>query len=300
MGVQNQVLGRGKIFFDPFPAGSFVGSGERYLGNTPSCATRQSLAYVDEFDSFGETVDMVERTVIRSDLMVAFATDNIVAENAAMWAQADQVSRNDAALDSQTFIATVFPDRYYQIGKTAANPLGARNTVVTYAAKTSDNSPLLVGVNFELDRPNGRIYVKDGAPNIPTTGLQVTFTYSTGAITGRQVVKKGTRVRGALRFVADNAQGQNGSYFWPYVVISPDSDWILKSDDWQKMSFSAQVLRVGTMGQMYGEIEVGVAGYTHDEQSALTFGTSDQIIDWSNQLYYTTNVQEPSLGSPHQ
>ncbi len=97
--------------------------------------------------------------------------------------------------------------------------------------------------NFEVDAVTGRVFIVESPLHV-AAGDDVTFTYDAAVGTEDVVIAAGTVIMGRLVFISDNAAGQNRDYIWPYAQIRPDGDFALKGDDWQKMTFSAEVLKL--------------------------------------------------------
>lgn len=290
--MQNQVLGRGKLYFELYAPGTFVGQGERYLGNTPSFAVKNAASTLDEFDSMDETIARVESTTTQDDLSLAFAADDVSNDNLAAWFAASTQTITQANVNGLSETITVFRDRYFQLGRVAAPPTGYRNVVDV----TASVNPSL---NFSFDRASGRVYVLPNAPNISLSGTAVEFFYDLGAETRVILVHKQQKIRGALRFVSANPVGNNSIYYFPYVVLQPGGDFQLKVDDWQKLNFTASVLKMNSStDRVYTDAEVVSFSATDSEEQALTYGTEAEIIAWANQLHQVIDVQLPPLPYP--
>lgn len=295
--MQNQVLGRGKLYFELYAPGTFVGQGERYLGNTPAFALRSTVAMLDEYDSLGETIEKVESTTTQQDLGASFTGDDISNDNLAAWFAADQGSTTQVGMSGLQETLTLFRDRWYQLGKPSNPPMGVRNIQLINASV--GGSPVDVTPNLSFDRPNGRVYVLPEAPVISGAGTVVTLTYDTGDNTRKTLIHKTQKVRGALRFISANAEGTNTTYYFPYVTLQPAADFNLKTDDWQKLGFSVNILKMNAVtDRVYTDSETTSEGFTPNEQEALTFGTPAQIIAWANSLEYVIDTQLPSLNYP--
>lgn len=97
--------------------------------------------------------------------------------------------------------------------------------------------------NFDINLTTGRVQILPGAADI-SNGDLVTFTYDTTAISGRvRVVAQGEAIYGALRYIADNATGDNKDQYIPYCKISPDGALPLKGDTWTEMTFTVEALK---------------------------------------------------------
>lgn len=130
MALENKqyVLGRGKVFFNQFNLASVddeIGSGERYIGNTPSFATNQAYSNLDHYDA-DEGIRVKDDTVqLQLDRSGAFTLDNISIENVAMMMGTTAVTESQAAAtgEAETFLINQL-GLYYQLGADNVVPDG--------------------------------------------------------------------------------------------------------------------------------------------------------------------------------
>lgn len=123
---KNYTLGRGKVYFSRFKAGTQTPSGYFYIGNTPALSLTISSETLDHFDSdegVKEKDDSVPLSVTRTGSMI---TDNIQAKNIALFFFGDYslVTVVGAVAIAETFEG-VLAGHAYQLGQTTANPTGA-------------------------------------------------------------------------------------------------------------------------------------------------------------------------------
>ncbi len=95
--------------------------------------------------------------------------------------------------------------------------------------------------NWEMDEDKGRILILDDAASIDDDDVLV-ITYDIGNNEQTINLDEGNEIRGALRFIADNSKGENRDKYWPYVKLTPNGDFNLKSDTWLVMDFNFEVL----------------------------------------------------------
>lgn len=242
----NYVVGRGKLFFSQFLPGTKTYSGaSRYLGNSPELTLSQDEEKLDHYNSdYGIRVKDASVT-LQNDQSGAFTLDDISAENLALWFHGAVQNNVIAAVVAGTTEATsISKGDYVQLGVTAGNPIGARNVSgVSAMIGAGAGVALAMAGNYEIDPVTGRIYILDGAPDVPDNS-RVVFTYTSAAGTEELIIAAGTVIEGRLDFIADNAAGENRDYLWPYVQVSPEGDFSLKGDDWQTMSFNLEVLKL--------------------------------------------------------
>jgi hypothetical protein len=242
----NYVVGRGKLYFNSFLAGTkTLNGGARYLGNSPELSLSQDEETLDHYNS-DEGIRVKDASVsLQNDQSGSFNLDDISSENLAMWfrgAVESGVIAGGAVTDYTVDAVTV--GTYVQLGLTAGDPVGARN-VSAVVVRNNANAGAVVTMagNYEVDAATGRVFILDDAPDI-ATGDELEIDYTAAAGTEELVIAAGTVIEGRLEFFANNAAGENRDYIWPYVQIRPDGDFSLKGDDWQNMTFSFEVLKL--------------------------------------------------------
>lgn len=241
---KDYVVGKGKVYFDQFPVGTKVGLGERYIGNTPELSTSQDESTLDHYDADSGLNVKDESVTIEKNVTGQMVTDNISPENVAMLFGADL---EKLTIVGATAVAETFNDvrqgTWLQLGLTEDTPTGARdvvNVVVKIGATT-----VLAPTNYEVDLDLARVYIEPGAPGI-ADGVDLIITHDVTAGTREVIIGKGTEVRGALRFISANPVGSQKDYFWPYVKLTANGDFSLKSDEWQSLPFAFEVLKKDT------------------------------------------------------
>jgi hypothetical protein len=131
----NYVVGRGRVFFAPFLAGTMTPGPEGYFGNTPSLELTQATTDLKHYSSEAGLKVQDGAVTLERNITAQFACDNISPSNLALWWGATSNPVNQAAtVSAATQQFTVQPGYWYQIGSTANSPLGLSNLAsVTYA-----------------------------------------------------------------------------------------------------------------------------------------------------------------------
>ena len=247
--ANNYTLGRGKLFFARFNTGTLVPKGERYLGNTPEFSLTIEQEELEHFSSDGgirEKDDSISLEVTRSG---SFTTDNIDPENVALFFFGEKSTVADAGASIvDEPVAAVEQGLYYQRGQSATRPSGARGisedstaTPIVVSSDDTAGTVFVVDTDYTIDLETGRLYIVPGGNIVDGTSLLVDYTIR--ASSRSRVISGGTPIEGAMRFVADNPKGPNLDYYFPRVQISPNGDYALKSDEWQTIPFSLEVLK---------------------------------------------------------
>jgi hypothetical protein len=238
------VIGRGRLFFERFEEGQTKPRGvERFFGNAPDLTTTQAVTKLDHYASTSGMKTKDKSAVISNDKTGTFSTDDISAENVATWFLGDGDEVISAAAVGVVSAYTAVPRGVWlQLGANDASPGGARKVLNVVVKSGVAPGVVVVGANYDLDLELGRIYVHEDAPAFAAP-LDLTVTFDTTAGVENMVIPQGKQVFGALRFIADNAVGENKDHYWSYVELTPNGDYALIGDDWQKMSFNFEVLR---------------------------------------------------------
>lgn len=348
--LNDYVVGRGKVYFDKFLPGTKTGTGERYLGNTPTFSMASTVTSLDHFSSDYGVKEKDKSINLQVENTVTLSCDNLQFDNFALWYLGDKLTEDVAAATGLMQTVSATPGAFYQLGTTddrpegvgfvenvtastaagvaatgsatftaagtaadtitinthaitlvasgptgaqiliggsAAATAGALNTyinantvslgvnstisgaVVTIIANVPGTAGNSIGLtksstaitvsgstlsggaattsidldNFDINLETGRVQILDDAPDIDVGDL-ITFTYDTTAISDRvRVVAAGDAIYGALRYVADNATGDNKDQYIPYCKIAPDGALALKGDAWIEMSFTMEALK---------------------------------------------------------
>lgn len=291
----NFTIGSGKVYFDPFEAGTLVGLGERYFGNSPTFTPRKAVTFAERYTSIDGRLHRAESVVTTETLSATLTADSIDAKNMAWFFSGVENYFEQAPEKAPSQFISVLRERIYQIGQSLSNPLGVRSVsnVVMY---DTNRVRLERTPNYTLDSAAGRITIKDDALDIPPEGALVEITYDSREAK-RMILKSGSiALEGALRYEAKNTAGRNINYFFPYVKLVPEGDITLKGDDWQTLSFTVQVLRLSPMHEaIYFDEEPIFVGASPNETQGRAVGTDAEIIAWVNQLHRTINVTLPSI-----
>jgi hypothetical protein len=245
------VIGKGRLYFGAFAAGTKTSTGQRYLGNSPELSSNQSQDTLDHIDADQGLNVKDEQITISNDLGGAFALDSIDIANVALWFGGDVDKETVAAA---TAVAEpdfrMAPGTWHHLGKTADNPQGTRSVdniaviVVTAGVPGTALDAAALAANFEFDLELGRMYMEPTSTLLTPADTTLRVTYDQDAITNEIVIGKGQEIRGELYFQAKNPKGENKDYFWPYVKITANGDYALKGDSWQQMSFNYEVLKL--------------------------------------------------------
>ncbi|QPB11452.1 major tail protein with Ig-like domain [Providencia phage Kokobel1] len=257
---QNYVVGRGRLFFDKFKDGCNESEhGEQYFGNTPELSLSSDTETLDHYSSDYGLREKDMTVMLEHSRSGSFTTDNISAENLALFFLGDQAKVTQTQV---TAAKEIFSDiklgRYIQLGASEVLPMGVRNieNLSVYVADADVSINLgegdiegtegvtkvnLVG-QIEYDLTQARLYLEPTATEVKD-GQQLIAQYDIKAQSRELIIARNRMIYGALRFMSDNPVGDAKDFYWPKVMLQPDGDYALKGDDWQQIGFTFSVLR---------------------------------------------------------
>jgi hypothetical protein len=247
----NYTLGRGEIWFARFASG-YVPGGFRYIGNTPEVNLTIESETLDHYNSdagIREKDDSVPLEVNRTGSLV---TDNVDPENVALFFFGTASTETTSASTGNTFeIAGVELDRAYMIGATTGNPAGVfgLDEGGTNTVEIDGGATLVEDTDYTIDYANGMITFLSGGT--VAADDDVTVTYDLAANTRSRVISGSDPVEGAMIYRTVNPKGEDCTFYFPYVKISPNGDYALKGDEWQQIPMSLEVLKLTSAEAIY-------------------------------------------------
>jgi hypothetical protein len=246
------MIPRGIAFFDPLLADG-TNEGEDDMGNTPSVTLTITTEKADHFGSRKGIREKDFTTLVQIDRTGVLTCDNLSAANAVRWFSGEKVTQSQTADPVVDAEIAVIPGRFYQLGKTSANPAGHRNIaalVVTDGAEV-DPETFIAGTDYAVDLVSGRLQILSTGAIVAGN---ISVSYTKGAKTWTQI-KTGndTELAGSLRIIADNATGTNRDYYMPSVKLKPRGDWPVITSDTQyiTMEFDLEVLTPANGSAIY-------------------------------------------------
>ena len=249
--VTNEYLiARGRVYFDPYDAQENL-TGEIPLGNCPDIKISISSEKWEHFSSEEALREKDGGGVIQVNRSGGISCDNFSPSNAALWLSGTHEKKTQAAGTVADERRGVIPGRQYQLGATAANPLGVRN-VTGISVQSSDGATTYVaGDDYNVDPETGRVQILEGGAIVAG---EVTFGYTTVAGSYDSVRSGGkAELTGALRVVSNNATGGNRDWYLPKVSLSPNGDLqlIAEGTDPVVMEFEMEVLKSANAEAIY-------------------------------------------------
>lgn len=250
--MSGQILGRGEVWFDPFVAGTDTNTGEEYIGNTPAFSLSAETQELKHYNSDRGLREKDLTVTLQSDFSGSFTTDVISKENIAkfFFGSAEVLTKTLQAGQTDT-ILNVVVGRTYQIGTSATAPAGVRGVSAVTVTKDPGGTPvvLVAGTDYTVDLGTGRVTLLTTGAAVDGDTIAIGYTIDAGS--ENLVISGNSVLYGAMRFIAYNAVGANNNYFMPKVALRPNGEFSLKGDDWQSMSFNLEILKKGTLANVY-------------------------------------------------
>lgn len=239
LNLGNQTLGRGEIHFSLFKPGTHTPAGWRYVGNTPSFSLTIDQENLEHFSSDRGVRIKDKSIILQVDYSGQMVMDDINNDNLALFFFGNSTTVAQTAATAQTESFTSVVQGYgYQLGITNANPTGVRK--VSNVTVTVGGSAKVLGTDFTVDADNGIVYVTEGGTILDAATIAVT--YDRALVSRKQVISGSTQLEGAMRFISYNPQGEKNNYLFPYVRLGPNGDFELKTDEWQQLPVSVEIL----------------------------------------------------------
>ncbi len=249
--AQNYTLGRGKVHFARFKAGTQIPDGFFYIGNTPEFSLTIESETLDHFSSdegIREKDASVPLEVNRSGSM---PTDNIDPKNVALFFFGADSKVTQAVVAAAPFlIEDIKAGHSYKLGSTPSNPAGHFGINTTGLTVVQGVTPLVSGTDYTIDLDGGIISFLEGS-TIAVDGVDITVTYAIRASTRSRVISGSEPVEGAMIYRTRNPKGDDVVFFMPYVKITPNGDYALKGDEWQTIPLSLEILKPATGEAIY-------------------------------------------------
>jgi hypothetical protein len=243
----NYTLGRGEIYFARLDPVTGIYGGERYIGNTSEVNLSAAEEKLDHFSS-DRGIRVKDATVsLQVDYTGTLSCDNINVQNVGLFFLGSSESLTIAqSTVTDEPVSDVEVGMFYQLGMTASNISGARAIVYPGVSATlfvvkKGATTLLHGTDYTLNAELGRIEILEGGAIVDGDDLLVTYTVA--ASTRSRVISGTTAIKGALRYISYNPEGDQRDFYAPYVTLSPNGDFPLKSDEWQTIPFNIEITK---------------------------------------------------------
>lgn len=241
----NLTLGKGKLYFGEFAAGTQNPKGERFIGNSSEITVNADVQTKEHYSSTEGRNKKDFEAVIGVDRAGTIVTDNLGLDNVGIFAlgYVERVSVSAATASVQTF-KDVEQGLTYQLGVTAAAPEGVRK-VASVVVKVGITAKTLT-TDYTVDLDRGRVTIVEGGTIADLDDIEVTYNITAHSVD--RVVAGATKKEGSLRWVAANPDGPVTDYFFPWVKLGPNGDLSLVSaEEFINLPLAIEVLEKGDL-----------------------------------------------------
>jgi hypothetical protein len=252
--ADNYVLGRGRLYFAPFQPGTQTPSHFRYIGNTPELNISVSSDVLAHYSSESGVREKNDSVTTQTDRTGSFMTDNIDAENLALFffGSVSAVTQASGSVTNENVgpAGGVIKGGFYQLGASPANPTGVRSISALSVTGTGGTPTYAAGTDYVANLVTGMIEIP------PTSSIAnntvVLANYTRGAGSREQVLSGNVSIEGSLKYVADNPKGVNRDVTIPWARITANGDYAIKAEsDWQNLPFNIDIMSLSSGAALY-------------------------------------------------
>jgi hypothetical protein len=252
--ADNYVLGRGRLYFAPFLPNTQTPSHFRYIGNTTELNISISSDVLAHYSSETGVREKNDSVTTQTDRTGSFVTDNIDADNLALFffgsVGAVAQAAGSATLEQVGPASGVVKGGFYQLGASPANPTGVRNISAVTITGNGGTPTYVAGTDYVVDLATGMVEILTAGAIPNNTPLRGNYTRTLG--TRAQVLSGSVSIEGALKFIADNPKGTNRDIFAPWTRITANGDFAIKAEsDWQNLPFNIDIMTPSSGAALY-------------------------------------------------
>lgn len=237
---KNLTLGKGKLYFARFAAGTQTPGGERFIGNCTEFNVGSEIQTIEHRSSTEGRNKKDFEAITGVDRSGTIVTDNRGLDNVGVFAlgMVTRTSISSATGETETF-TDVEQGLTYQLGTSATQPEGVRKvaSVVVEVATVAKT----LGTDYTVDADLGRITIVEGGGIADLADIDVT--YNITAHTIDRIEAGATKQEGTLRWVAANPDGPLTDCFIPWAKLAPNGELAMVSaEEFLNLNFAVEVM----------------------------------------------------------
>lgn len=290
----NLVLGRGRLYFDAFAPGTQIGTGEKYMGNTPAFSITRSVESVVRTRSYGGKKHESDPIVVSEKLSASISTDNISPKNFAHWFHATEESK---LLPGESFEINIVADheKLIKIFDTKTGATRSTNITSLRVYRGIVEVPLLGNFDTRMLQ-YGLLSILENARDV-FDGDRLRLVVRTGESKVAPLDATNKALQGSLRFLSNNIVGPDFDYFFPLVTVTPSGSIDLKGDEFQQMVFTIEVMKLSPVEDYY-HIRV-LEKFTMEEQIIIDQpSTLEEFVRLESMFNDVMQIGVPELFLP--
>ncbi|TIX43453.1 MAG: hypothetical protein E5V40_03215 [Mesorhizobium sp.] len=244
---KNLVVPKGKAYFAKYLAGTQTPGPLRELGNCPEFTLTRSAETLPHYGAMGGLKTLDEEIPIDATMNGALSTDDMRPENVSYWWMGDVATISATAVTdlSETFLLVKAGD-VFQLGRTTANPSGARKLTNVTCDDGAAGTPVafVLDTDYTIDLELGLLFILVDKPKLVAN-------YDIAVSTRQQIATSITAVEGEMKFFSINPFGAQSDITIPRCRLIPNGDLALVTDPsspaWQTIGLNISALKKGTL-----------------------------------------------------
>jgi hypothetical protein len=220
--TNSYVFGRGKIYIDLFDTGGNK-TGERFLGNCPGFTLTVAS---EKFEHFSSTSGLRKKdlSVVTSvNFNAKITCDDVSSDNLALFLGGDVASVSQVATPVTGEAIVVKRGCEYQLGSTSSNPMGVKPVSSVTIKDVTEVTTYVLNTDYTLDAATGRFALTSGSAILDGATIHAGYTPTAGTKSRVSSGDTGSNT-GAVRFIADNATGENRDCYIASASLAASGD----------------------------------------------------------------------------
>lgn len=207
----NIQVGAGHLYVDLLDADGGT-QGERYLGDAAGMSLNGTETRLTVFSGSGAVARKLYDKVTERAFAGTITLRDIAVANLILLLQGEAGDYTDGSSAVNDEPITVRPGLHYQLGVTAAAPMGVRGITPKAANPVKVGNSNLAASNYEFDSAAGRIYIKPNAAGIDAAGTAIKVSYTPKAEKHHiaRTAAEAKALLAAVRYIEDPAGGGGG------------------------------------------------------------------------------------------
>lgn len=250
---RNLTVPRGKVLFARYLPGTQVPGPFKEIGNCPEFTLSREVAKLPHYASQAGMKVLDEELTTDSKMTGALTTDDMRATNMALWFMSAPTTLTQAAITTTAQNEIVDKGDIVQVGRTAANPAGARKITVTTVTSNPIGTTYVLNTDYTVNADLGLVEILPTG-TIPNAG-PIIINYTAAATSSQQIALGDKDAEGELKFISFNAAGDQADIVVPRARISPNGDLSLLSDPespaWQTLGLTVTALKKDNLALAY-------------------------------------------------
>jgi hypothetical protein len=215
-------FGRGKIYVDLFDDAGAL-QGERFLGNCPGFTLTVASDKFEHFSSTTATRKKDLSVTTQVNFSGSIQCDDVQNENLALFLAGSVETVTQSATPVTAEMRDVLTGYEYQLGATALNPMGVRKVSSVTVKDEAGSTTYVAGEDYTVDADSARVYIIPGGDISDGDTIQFGYTPTAGTKTRISTTESGG-LTGAVRFIADNAFGENQNCYIASATLAANGD----------------------------------------------------------------------------